>query len=145
MNFIFIISAKFLVLLSLLSCGGESGSSSSDSSSRAPRYRALLVDAEGTMRGTAILRENESEIQTEVHVVSGSLRRSLKQSLVLTGPCPPSGELPAPESVLHDLGRGQVSSIEFGSTPPGLAGHSILLSSSEDPLACGPLVPIPQE
>lgn len=144
MKFIFIISAKFLILISLLSCGGKSGSSDSESQARAPRYRSLLLD-QGETKGTVILREDETEIEAQIHVTTTSLRNSLKEVLILEGPCPATGEMPAPESVRHEFGRERIVKIEYGSAPPPLGGHSVLLASSESPLACGPLVPIPQE
>ncbi len=145
MKIIFIISAQFLMLFALLSCGRDSDSSSGSISAQAPRYRALLVDENQDTLGTVVLREDEDDIQSQVNVVSSSLRRSLESSLIIEGPCPAPQETPSPEVIRFDLGKKVSSSLKLGSNPPPLGGHSVLLVSQNSSLACGALVPIPQE
>lgn len=144
MKIFFIISAQLLVLIS---CGKDSGSSDEVIGDRAPRYRALLRDSQESTKGTAIFREEEEEeeMRTEVHVVSSSLRGKIRRSLVVEGPCPRTKDEISEESIRFDLGREKGSSISTGPTPPFLGGHSLVLESEADLLACGPLVPIPLE
>lgn len=145
MKIIFIISAQFLLLFFHTSCGRDDSSTSSVSG-RAPRYRAILTDKDAITKGTVLIRKDEVDVETEVHVVSSSLRKNLHRSLIIEGPCPASQDDLIAESIRFDLGREKRSQLDYsGPTPPPLGGHSLVLESKEALLACGPLVPIPLE
>jgi hypothetical protein len=143
MKIIFTVFAQLLTFLILFSCGKKNSGSSSTPLS-APRYRALLLDQDQIVKGSVIIQEKESALETEVHVVNSALRKKLQRSTIIEGTCPASLET-LEHAIRFDLGGERKSTLKMGTLPPPLGGHSVAIASHEALLACGALVPIPLE